>query len=94
MQPVEFREQQWDQLGANRHDVSYDGVPSDCALNYVSTFGKICTGETFRVLFSIQNESQSYYLQNVKMSVAVQRKGHVLKGMKIDRRDYDAMSRE
>jgi hypothetical protein len=53
IQPQEFRDQQWIELGANRHDVSYDGVPSDCALNYVSTFGKICTGETFRVLFTI-----------------------------------------
>ena len=52
-QPRAFRDQQWTELGANRHDVGYDGVPSDCAMNYVSTFGKISTGENFRVLFTI-----------------------------------------
>ena len=52
-QPDAFRDHQWTALGANRHDVGYDGVPADCALNYVSTFGKISTGENFRVLFTI-----------------------------------------
>ena len=52
-----FRGQQWDSIGANRHDISYDGIPADCALNYISTFGKISTGEQFKVLFTIQNDS-------------------------------------
>lgn len=68
---MEFRHQQWDQLGSNRHDVGYDGVPADCALNYISTFGKISTGEQFRVLFTIQNDSSQYALQNVNMKVRV-----------------------
>ena len=52
-QSDQFRDQQWNQLGANRHDISYGGIPADCALNYISTFGKISTGENFRVLFTI-----------------------------------------
>ena len=51
-QTSELRDHQWDSLGANRHDVAYDGVPADCALNYISTFGKISAGEVFRVLFT------------------------------------------
>lgn len=39
----------------NSNDVSYDGVEADAALNYNPTFGKICTGENFRVLFTLMN---------------------------------------
>ena len=69
-------------------------MPADCALNYVSTFGKISTGENFRVLFTIQNESASYSLVNVRMAVRVQRISYVFKGMGIDRKKYYALSRE
>ena len=93
-QPQAFRDHQWTSLGANRHDVGYDGVPSDCAMNYVSTFGKISTGENFRVLFTIQNESASYSLTNIRMSVRVQRISYVVRGMNIDKKKYYAMTRE
>jgi len=69
----EHRRQQWIQHGAGRADVAFDSVPGDCALNYVSTFGKIFTGETFKVLFTIMNTSANYALQNVRMRVSVQR---------------------
>ena len=61
-QSAQQRQQQMTQLGSNRNDISYDGVPADCALNYISTFGKICVGERFRVLFTIMNVSQKYSL--------------------------------
>jgi len=70
-QSADFRDQQWDNLGTNRHDVAYDGVSADCALNYISTFGKISTGEVFRVLFTIQNDSSAHALQNINMKVRV-----------------------
>jgi hypothetical protein len=57
------------QLGSNRNDIAYDGVPADCALNYISTFGKICVGERFRVLFTIMNTSEKCTLQSIKMVV-------------------------
>ena len=41
----------------NRCDVSYDGVPNSAALNFNPSFGKICLGEYFKVLFTIQNTS-------------------------------------
>ena len=63
-------------------------------MNYVSTFGKISTGENFRVLFTIQNESASYSLTNIRMSVRVQRISYVVRGMNIDKKKYYAMTRE
>ena len=69
-------------------------MPADCAMNYVSTFGKISTGENFRVLFTIQNESASYSLTNIRMSVRVQRISYVVRGMNIDKKKYYAMTRE
>lgn len=69
-------------------------MPADCALNYISTFGKISTGENFRVLFTIQNDSSQYQLQKVNMKVAVQKRSVVLKGMNFDRKKYEALNRE
>ena len=69
-------------------------MPADCALNYVSTFGKISTGENFRVLFTIQNESASYSLTDVRMKVRVQRISYVFRGMGIEKKRYYALSRE
>ena len=37
----------------NRCDVSYDGVSAAGAINFNPSFGKICTGEHFKVLFTI-----------------------------------------
>ena len=48
------------QLGCNRNDISYDGVPSDCSLNYHSAFGKIYVQERFRVLFTLMNTSEKH----------------------------------
>ena len=76
------------------NDVAYDGVSADCALNYVSTFGKISTGENFRVLFTIQNKSAQYSIQKLNMKVVVQKRSVVLKGMGINRKDYESLSRE
>ena len=39
-----------------------DNVQTDCALNYMSTFGRISTGEHFSILFTIQNESTQHPL--------------------------------
>ena len=55
------------------NDISYDGVEADAVLSYNSTFGKICTGEQFRVLFTIQNQNTQFSLDNIKMKVIIQR---------------------
>ena len=55
------------------NDISYGGVESDAAINYNSSFGKIYTGEQFRVLFTLMNTSSNYSLENIKMKVSVQR---------------------
>ena len=57
----------------NSNDICYDGIESDEALNYNSSFGKICTGEQFRVLFTMMNTSSQYSIDNIKMKVVVQR---------------------
>lgn len=57
----------------NSNDVSYDGVEADAALNYNPTFGKICTGENFRVLFTLMNTNAQFSIDNIKMKVVVQR---------------------
>jgi hypothetical protein len=44
----------------NTNDIAYDGIEADASINYNSSFGKICTGEQFRVLFTIMNTSQQY----------------------------------
>jgi hypothetical protein len=53
MKLSELDEQQEGLMSIN--DTAYDGVESDAIVNYNSSFGKICTGEQFRVLFTIQN---------------------------------------
>ena len=53
------------------NDIGYDGVEGDAALNYNSSFGKICTGEQFRVLFTLMNTSQQYAIEQLKMKVMV-----------------------
>ena len=55
----------------NRCDVSYDGVSSSAALNFNPSFGKICMGEYFKVLFTIQNTSASYKLEELKLKSSV-----------------------
>ena len=55
------------------HDIAYDGIETDCALSYNSSFGKICTGEQFRVLFTLMNVSGQHALENLRMRVVVQR---------------------
>jgi hypothetical protein len=55
----------------NSNDICYDGVESDAAINYNPSFGKICTGEQFRVLFTIMNTSSNYSLDNIKMKVII-----------------------
>lgn len=57
----------------NSNDISYDGIESDAAINYNPSFGKICTGEQFRVLFTIMNTSSNYSLDHIKMKVIVHR---------------------
>lgn len=57
------------QLGCNRNDISYDGLPSDCSLNYISAFGKIYVQERFRVLFTLMNTSEKHQLQQVKLLI-------------------------
>jgi hypothetical protein len=57
----------------NSNDIAYDGIEGDAAINYNSSFGKICTGEQFRVLFTIMNTSQQYSIDQLKMKVIVQR---------------------
>lgn len=59
-QTEEQRSQQMVQLGCNRNDISYDGLPSDCSLNYISAFGKIYVQERFRVLFTLMNTSEKH----------------------------------
>lgn len=54
-------------------DISYDGVPSSAALNFNSSFGKISTGEHFKVLFTIQNSSASYNLDELEIRSTVVR---------------------
>ena len=55
----------------NRCDVSYDGVSSSAALNFNPSFGKICMGEYFKVLFTIQSTSASYNLEELKLKSSV-----------------------
>ncbi len=55
------------------NDIAYDGVESESALCYNASFGKICTGEQFRVLFTLMNQSGQHAVENLKMRVAVQR---------------------
>lgn len=55
------------------HDIAYDGIETDAALSYNSSFGKICTGEQFRVLFTLMNVSAQHALENLRMRVVVQR---------------------
>ena len=55
----------------NRCDVSYDSVPASAALNFNSSFGKISTGEHFKVLFTIQNSSASYNLDELDIKSTV-----------------------
>ena len=57
----------------NRCDVSYDGVPASAAINFNSSFGKISTGEQFKVLFTIQNSSASYNLEELEIKSTVVR---------------------
>ena len=63
-------------------------------MNYISTFGKISTGENFRVLFTIQNDSSRYPLEKISMKVRVQKRSVVLKGMRWDRKKYEQLNRE
>ena len=55
----------------NRCDVSYDGVPASAALNFNSSFGKISTGEHFKVLFTIQNQSAQYNIDELDIKSTV-----------------------
>jgi hypothetical protein len=54
LQAEEEGEQSRDEL-ESMNDIAYDGVESEAALNYNASFGKICTGEQFRVLFTLMN---------------------------------------
>jgi hypothetical protein len=57
----------------NANDISYDGVEADAAVSYNPRFGKIYTGDQFKVLFTLMNTSSSYALENMKMKVIIQR---------------------
>lgn len=54
-------------------DVSYEGVPSSAAINFNPSFGKISMGEYFKVLFTIQNTSASFNLEELKLKSTVVR---------------------
>lgn len=54
--PVQRRDQMT-QLGSNRNDISFDGLPGDCTLSYVTAFGKIYAGERLKVLITLMNIS-------------------------------------
>ncbi len=41
----------------NSNDISYDGIEADAAISYNPSFGKIYTGEQFKVLFTLMNTS-------------------------------------
>lgn len=53
----------------NRSDTSFNGVAASNAINFNPSFGKICMGEHFKVLFTIQNNSASYSLEEIKLKV-------------------------
>jgi len=55
----------------NKCDVSYDGVPNTAALNFNPSFGKICLGEYFKVLFTIQNISPAFNIEELKLKSSV-----------------------
>ena len=57
----------------SRCDVSYDGVSAAGAINFNPSFGKICTGEHFKVLFTIQNSNPLYSLEELKLKSTVAR---------------------
>ncbi|CDW87010.1 UNKNOWN [Stylonychia lemnae] len=57
----------------NSNDITCDGIDIDSAINYNPSFGKICTGEQFRVLFTLMNTNTQYSIENIKMKVVVQR---------------------
>jgi hypothetical protein len=55
------------------NDIAYEGVESEAAINYNASFGKICTGEHFRVLFTLMNQNVNHPVENMHMRVVVQR---------------------
>jgi hypothetical protein len=55
------------------NDVAYDSVEAEAALCYNASFGKICTGEQFRVLFTLMNQSAQHAVENLRIRVVVQR---------------------
>lgn len=63
----------WGIQGAHTNDVAYGGVSSDQSLSYLSYFGRICTGEHFKVLLTIMNSSANYSLQRLRITVRVTR---------------------
>ena len=52
-------------------DISYDGVPSSAAMNFNPAFGKICQGENFKVLYTIQNSSPKHTVDQLDIKCTV-----------------------
>lgn len=59
----------------NACDVNYDDVPASAAINFNPVFGKICQGETFIVLFVIQNSSPSFNVDQLEIKINVESGG-------------------
>jgi hypothetical protein len=55
----------WNQQRCQLNDIAFSGVSSDQCLSYLSYFGRICTGEHFKVLLTVMNSSANYSLQKV-----------------------------
>lgn len=53
-------------------DVSYDGVPASAAISFNPSFGKISQGEEIKVLYTIQNASPTYNLDQLDISCRVE----------------------
>lgn len=54
-----------------RCDVNQVGVPITASMNFNPQFGKICKGEHFKVLFTIQNNSASFNLDHIDIRCVV-----------------------
>jgi hypothetical protein len=48
-------------------------VANTAAINFNPSFGKICLGEYFKVLFTIQNNSANYDLEGLHLKSSITR---------------------
>jgi hypothetical protein len=63
------RRDQMTNLGSNRNDISFDGLPSDSTLSYNTAFGKIYAGERLKVLITLMNISDVHQLGSVRLVI-------------------------